>query len=288
MARSPAAKMHHLCIQYFLTLLFTLPAAAQNSIHVRGRVTNETGQPVQRVSVVLKGTNVGVTGNDNGEFGIDAPSNGTLIFSAVDFKTIELSVSGRTSLDVTLVSVNKELEQVVVVGYGTQRKKDVTGAVVSINEQALREVPVANLQQALQGRAAGLEIQKIGTRPGAGAQIRIRGERSINGSNEPLIVVDGIPFEGGSLNDINPDDVSSVDVLKDASATAIYGSRGANGVIIISTKRGRTGEAKVSYNGYYGFGSVTKNYPVFNARNTGPCVIYHHGPALIWLTSLNQ
>ncbi|HYC30087.1 MAG TPA: SusC/RagA family TonB-linked outer membrane protein, partial [Chitinophagaceae bacterium] len=150
------------------------------------------------------------------------------------------------------------------VGYGTQRKRDVTGSVVSVNEMALREVPVANLQQALQGRAAGVEVQRAGTSPGANAVIRIRGMRSILGSNDPLFVVDGIPFQG-SLNDINPDDVASIDVLKDASATAIYGSRGANGVILVTTKRGRTGDTRVSYSGYYGISNVANKYPVFSA-----------------------
>ncbi|HMT74068.1 MAG TPA: TonB-dependent receptor [Chitinophagaceae bacterium] len=245
-------------------LLLAGLAMAQN-ITVKGRVLKDDGQPVQKASVLVKGTTNGTTTDDNGGFTISVPGNGTLVISAVDFVTKDVKINDRSVLTVELVAVDKTLGEVIVVGYGTQRKKDVTGAVVSVNEKALREVPVANLQQALIGRAAGLEIQTVGNQPGAGAQIRIRGIRSISGSNEPLFVVDGIPYDG-TLNDINPDEVASIDVLKDASATAIYGSRGANGVVLITTKKGRSGETKISYNGYYGIGKAAYKYPVFNSQ----------------------
>lgn len=246
-------------------LCITGLAMAQN-ITVKGRVVKDDGQPLQGASVVVKGTTGGTTANDNGDFTISVPANATLVISAVDFTQQEIKVNNRTSLSVQLVAIDKTMEGVVVVGYGTQRRKDVTGSVVSVNEKALREVPVPNIQSALQGRAAGLEVQRVGTKPGAGAVIRIRGERTINGSNDPLIILDGIPFEGGSLNDINPDDVSSVDILKDASATAVYGSRGSNGVILITTKKGKPGESKLTYNGYYGVTSVRTRYNVLNAK----------------------
>lgn len=246
-------------------LCITGLAMAQN-ITVKGRVVKDDGQPLQGASVVVKGTTGGTTANDNGDFTISVPANATLVISAVDFTQQEIKVNNRTSLSVQLVAIDKTMEGVVVVGYGTQRRKDVTGSVVSVNEKALREVPVPNIQSALQGRAAGLEVQRVGTKPGAGAVIRIRGERTINGSNDPLIILDGIPFEGGSLNDINPDDVSSVDILKDASATAVYGSRGSNGVILITTKKGKPGESKLTYNGYYGVTSVRTGYNVLNAK----------------------
>ncbi len=249
----------------FQFLLVAGVAMAQN-ITVKGRVLKDDGQPVQGASVQLKGATAGTTTNDNGDFSISVPSNGTLVISAVDFVTQEIKINNRTTVSVKLAAIDKTLDAVVVVGYGTQRKRDVTGSVVSVNEKALREVPVANLQQALQGRAAGLEVQRVGTKPGAGAVIRIRGERTINGSNDPLIILDGIPFEGGSLSDINPDDVASVDILKDASATAIYGSRGSNGVILVTTKKGKPGEARLSYNGYYGVASVRNRYSVLNAQ----------------------
>ncbi len=239
---------------------------AQDKIKVTGQVKGENNQAIADVSIVEKGTTKGVLTDANGMFAISVSGNGTLVFSSLNYTTQEVNVNNKTVLNVTLVASKNDLEGVVVVGYGTQRKKDVTGSVVSVGEKALREVPVANLQQALQGRAAGLEVQQVGRRPGAGAVIRIRGERTINGSNDPLIILDGIPFEGGNLNDINPDEVASVDVLKDASATAIYGSRGSNGVILITTKKGKSGEAKLSYNGYYGISSVRNRYKVFDAN----------------------
>jgi len=249
-------------------LLLFFPFAqliAQENIKVRGRVLNPSGQPVPNASVVVRGSSVGTSTSEAGTFEISAPSNGVLVISSVGFVASEVVISGRTNITVNLAVAGNDLEQVIVVGYGTQRKKDVTGAVVSVSEKELREVPVANIQQALLGRAAGLEVQTVGNQPGAGAQIRIRGIRSISGSNEPLFVVDGIPYDG-NLNDINPDEVASVDILKDASATAIYGSRGANGVVLITTKKGRSGETRLSYNGYYGIGTPQYKYPVFNAE----------------------
>ncbi len=249
---------------WLLVLALPLAALPQSIITVKGRVTGAGNEGLPHASVVVKGSSSGVNTNDNGEYTIQVPDNATLVFSFTDYILLEVKVNKRTLINVELTRSRSELQQVVVVGYGTQRKRDVTGAIVSVDEKALREVPVANLQQALQGRAAGLEIQRAGNQPGAGAQIRIRGSRSISGSNEPLFVVDGIPFEG-TLNDLNPDDVASIDILKDASSTAIYGSRGANGVIIVTTKKGRNGETRVSYNGYYGIGKVFNKYPVFNA-----------------------
>lgn len=260
-----ASILHRMMAVFILALLFlSAPAYAQNSIQVQGKVTAQNGDPVIRASVGIKGTAVGTNTDENGGFRLTASPDAILVVSSIGYVTKEVPVNGQANITVVLTSSSTDLEAVMVVGYGTQRKRDVTGSVVSVSESELREVPAANLQMALQGRAAGLEIQRVGTRPGAGALIRIRGERSIFGSNDPLIVLDGIPFEGGSLNDINPDDVSSVDVLKDASATAIYGSRGANGVILVSTKKGRTGPAHVSYNGYYGIGSVAKKYDVYS------------------------
>ena len=248
---------------FILLLLPSLVFAQQKT--VTGRVTNEAGAPVD-ASVIIKGTKAGTTTDADGNFSLQATSASRIIISSVDYVSQELSVGNRSDINIVLIKKINSLDQVVVVGYGTQRKKDVTGSIVSVNEKTLREVPVSNLQQALQGRAAGLEVQSVGTRPGAGAVIRIRGERTINGSNDPLIILDGIPYEGGNLNDINPDEVASVDVLKDASATAIYGSRGSNGVILITTKKGKPGEAKLSYNGYAGQVSVRNKYNVFNAQ----------------------
>lgn len=246
-------------------LIFATMAFAQN-LTVKGRVTEENGTPLAGASITVKGTPNGTATDAAGNFSITVAKGATLVISAVNHNTREVKVNNTADITVSLSSASTTLTDVVVVGYGTQRKKDVTGSIVSVNERALREVPTANLQQALQGRAAGLEVQRVGTRPGAGAVIRIRGERTINGSNDPLIILDGIPFEGGNINDINPDDVASVDILKDASATAIYGSRGSNGVILITTKKGKPGEARLAYNGYAGIVSVRNKYNVFNAQ----------------------
>lgn len=255
-------------LKVFLLGLFIFSWAtlltAQNRIQLHGKVVDQTGKPVAFASIKVKGTNTGVNANDAGVFDLAVLPDKTLVVSAIGFSTKEVVVhQNETDITIVLTQTTSELDQVIVVGYGTQRKRDVTGSVTSVSEQALREVPVANIQGALQGKAAGLEIQNTGTMPGANMQIRIRGIRSISGSNTPLLVLDGIPYDG-SLNDINPDDVASIEVLKDASATAIYGSRGANGVILVSTKRGRGGQSHVTYNGYYGFGNVAWDYPVFN------------------------
>ena len=237
----------------------------QDMVTVSGKVTDAAGAALPSVSIGIKGTNQGTTTDESGNYSISVKNTDVLIFSAVGFASREVVVSKtKGPLNIALDAATESLDAVVVVGYGTQRKRDVTGAIVSVKEEAIREVPVANLQQALQGRAAGLEVQRTSNQPGGGAQIRIRGTRSINGSNEPLLVLDGIPYEG-SLNDINHDDVASVEILKDASATAIYGSRGANGVLLVTTKRGKSGDARVSYNGYYGTGQVANPFPVFNS-----------------------
>ncbi|MES2775561.1 MAG: TonB-dependent receptor [Bacteroidota bacterium] len=271
-----SAAIHAICractkmLPFSMVFLFLFgllaPAQAQNNVNVKGKVTNEKNQPVDGASVTVKGTTRGTVTATDGSFYIDVAVNAILVISGTDISTTEVKITRAGAQQFQVQSKTSSLEDVVVVGYGTQRKRDVTGSVVSVGEKALREVPVANLQQALQGRAAGLEVQRVGTRPGAGAVIRIRGERTINGSNDPLIILDGIPFEGGNLNDINPDEVASVDILKDASATAVYGSRGSNGVILITTKKGKPGEARLAYNGYIGSVSVRSKYNVFNAQ----------------------
>ncbi|HEU4903693.1 MAG TPA: SusC/RagA family TonB-linked outer membrane protein, partial [Flavisolibacter sp.] len=241
---------------------FVSPLLAQNTITVRGRVVDEKNQPVALASVTVKGTANGTTTNDNGEYQLSAPANGTLVISSIGFPTKEIPVAGQATHNVTLTASSTDLEQVVVVGYGTQRKEAVTGSVASVNAAAIREVPSANIAQALQGRIAGVEMAPTSSVPGASMQIRIRGTRSLTASNDPLVVLDGIPFPG-SLSDINPNDIKSVDILKDASATAIYGSRGANGVILITTNRGqRNQKPRISYNAYYGAQTLFARYPM--------------------------
>ncbi|HEY9197462.1 MAG TPA: SusC/RagA family TonB-linked outer membrane protein [Mucilaginibacter sp.] len=233
-------------------------------ITVTGKVTDSNGA-LPGVSVSVEGSGKGVITNPNGEFTINVPADATLVFSSVGYKTQKVAVNNQTTLNVTMIADLRSLSDVIVVGYGVQKKSDVTGSIVSVSEQSLRDVPAANIGQALQGQAAGVDIQKSGgnSHPGASPSILIRGTRSINASNAPLIVVDGIPFNG-SLNDINPDDITSLEVLKDASSTAIYGSRGANGVLLVSTRRGKKGGTAITYSGYAGFNKPLGHYYIMN------------------------
>ncbi|MDJ1467855.1 TonB-dependent receptor [Cytophagaceae bacterium DM2B3-1] len=224
---------------------------------ISGKITSDEGEALPGVSVSLKGTKIGTTSNAEGRYSLIAPdANGTLVFSFIGYTTEEVAVGGRSVVDVNLIPDIESLSEVVVVGYGTVKKSDVTGALSSVSAKQLEAVPVQNLSQALQGRAAGVDVAAGSFRPGEAPTIRIRGNRSLKASNNPLYVVDGIPLaEGSGINDFNPSDIESVEVLKDASATAIYGSRGANGVILVTTKKGKAGKAKVIYDGYIGFSS---------------------------------
>jgi len=218
---------------------------------------------------MIKGTGKGTSTNAEGVFELQAPRNSTISISATGYISKEIKVGAKEqyTFSATLLENKNELNQVIVIGYGTRKRSDVTGAVTSISEQALREVPVANLSDALKGQGAGIDIQKDAgnSKPGASPKILVRGTRSINASNDPLFVVDGIPYNG-NINDLNPDDVVAVTVLKDASATAIYGSRGANGVVLVTTRRGRNGKPVITYGGYAGF---VKNFGQFDLMD-GP------------------
>jgi TonB-dependent SusC/RagA subfamily outer membrane receptor len=205
-------------------------------VAITGRVVDQDGNALPGVYVVIAGTNTGVITDADGKYSIQVPgADASLVFSFVGFLTESVPISGRSVIDMTLITDIQALEEVVVIGYGTARKKDVTGAVSSISGSKLQEVQTANVTSQLKGRTAGVDIVSNSSNPGAAGQIRIRGERSLSGTNDPLIVVDGIPFSG-SINDLNPNDIVNVDILKDASATAIYGSRGSNGVILVTTK----------------------------------------------------
>jgi TonB-linked SusC/RagA family outer membrane protein len=235
----------------FLAFLLFISAMA-SAQSISGKVTEANGQPLPGVNVVEKGTTNGTSTAANGEFRLTTSgSSPVLIFSFVGYGSQEISVNNRSTLNVTMAPDDKLLNEVVVVGYGTQQKKDLTGSVVSIKGQELQQVPSPNAIQSLQGLVAGVDIAATSNRPGSSPSIRIRGNRSINASNEPLLVVDGLPFSG-SLNDLNSSDIKSMEILKDASSTAIYGSRGANGVVLITTNRGTAGKIQVSYTGYYG------------------------------------
>lgn len=247
---------------FILLCLIPIWAFAQ-TVTVKGIVKDGMGEPVIGASVIETGTTNGMITDLDGNFTIKVPANANLTISFVGYQTQTVDVAGRTSLQIVLKDDTKALEEVVVVGYGTARKSDVTGSISNVNAKTLKEVPSQNFTQALQGRVAGVEINRTSSRPGSEQQIRIRGTRSLNASNDPLIVLDGIPFPG-SISDINPNDIKTIDILKDASSTAIYGSRGANGVILITTNKGVQGKATVSYNGYYGIVTLFSEYPMMN------------------------
>ncbi|RZK99304.1 MAG: hypothetical protein EOO89_31230, partial [Pedobacter sp.] len=242
-------------------LFFSTSIFAQSTI--RGKVTDEKGLPLPGAGVAVKNTSASTVTNPNGDFTLTSTTtNPTLVVSFIGYITKEV-VANSANVTISLMADSKALGEVVIVGYGQQKKSDVTGAIAGIKGEALLEVPSANPIAALQGRIAGVDISRNSSRPGAGGQIRIRGNRSLSGTSDPLIVLDGVPF-GGSVNEINNDDIASIDILKDASSTAIYGFRGSNGVILITTKRGRVGKPVLSYNSYYGVSQVRGQYDQFS------------------------
>ena len=235
----------------------------QQSKKVTGKVRDSEGELIG-ATVMEKGTSNGVITDYDGNFSIDVNPNATLVISYVGYVTQEVRVGNQSNINIVLDAEGGNLNEVVVIGYGTQRREAVTGSVANVNGEKLNQIAATNAAQALQGRIAGVLMTQTSSQPGAEMQIRIRGQRSLSASNDPLIVLDGIPFMG-QLSDINPSDIKSIDILKDASATAIYGSRGANGVIIITTVKGTQGTpAKVSYNGYVSFKKVFHKYPMMD------------------------
>lgn len=250
-----------------LAITFRIELKAESltkqSIVVTGVVTDK-GEPIPGVNVVVKGTLTGVITDTNGRYNITVPDrNAVLVFSFIGYKTHEFLVGDQTQVNIALEEETHAIEEVVVVGYGTVKKKDVTGSVSSINDQKITENAILNTQQAIQGRVAGVDVFGGGTRPGDAPTVRIRGRRSFKATSDPLYVIDGIP-SSANISEINPYDIESIDILKDASATAIYGSRGANGVILITTKRGKSGKAKVSFNGYYAIQQPLKMVKMMN------------------------
>jgi TonB-linked SusC/RagA family outer membrane protein len=234
-------------------VVLTLRGAEIRNTPVKGRITDEKGQPLSGVTVVVEGAKTAATTNANGEYEISVPENGRLIFSYVGYIRQTVSVGQRSSVDIVLAvdPVSASLNDVVVVGYGTQRRSDVTGSVASVLKSRLSELPVTNVMNAVEGSVAGFTVTQTSSAPGSTTTLQVRGLNSIKASTSPLIVLDGVPFPG-STNDINPNDVESIEILKDASATAIYGTRGSSGVLLITTKRGRTGKPVIRYSGYAG------------------------------------
>jgi TonB-linked SusC/RagA family outer membrane protein len=223
----------------------------QQAKSISGKVTDALGGPLPGVSVIIKGTTQGTITDANGNYSLEnVLSDGTLVFSFVGMKTQEIPIAGKTTFDVVMEEETIGLEEVVAVGYGTQKKSDITGTVASIPKERLENTPNINIAQAIQGSIPGVMIQTSSAGADPNQVIMIRGRNSILADNSPLIVVDGIPYNG-SISDLNPNDIQSIEVLKDASSAAIYGSRGSNGVILISTKEGVEGKVKITYDGFY-------------------------------------
>jgi TonB-linked SusC/RagA family outer membrane protein len=263
-------------IRILLVLLCFSLSLAQTTFaqsgNVAGKVTDEKGEGVPGASVTVKGTQLGTLTNVDGTYSIEAPANATLVFSFVGYLKEEVAINNRSTVNAILKVDTKALEEVVVVGYGTQRKVETTGSIASVKSDELTQLPITNVAQGLQSRVSGVQINQNSGSPGGNISVRIRGTNSINGNAEPLYVIDGIQISNsGGINDvsplstINPNDIESVEVLKDASASAIYGARAANGVILITTKRGKAGKTNVSIESYYGVQQVTKKLDVLNA-----------------------
>ena len=234
------------------------------AVTVTGKVVDEKGKGIAGVTIEVKGTSIKTVTNDAGAFSIDVPEGKEVLrCTSIGYSAQEINVKGGSVFSITMIEESKSLSDVVVVGYGTRKKSDVTGSVSSMSGESLRTIPTANITKALQGRIAGVDAVPSSFRPGAGSTVRIRGNRSLNASNDPLYVVDGIPVTF-TIDDMSPSDIESIDVLKDASATAIYGVRGANGVIQITTKKGKSGKMTVDYNGSVSLDNMMMDLPVFN------------------------
>ena len=247
----------------FLIFLISLGFSlyAQDPVKISGVVKDAvTNEELIGVNVIIPGTTTGTVTDVSGNFSITVPSNGSIKVSYIGYKTQEIKIEGQNTLNIKLVSESEQMDEVVVVGYSVQKKRDVLGAVSKLNGEELTKIPVASAQQALQGRVAGVEVAAQTGAPGSPISVRIRGVGSISSGNDPLYIVDGIPVEG-ALNNLSPNEIESMTILKDASSAAIYGSRANNGVILITTKTGKSGDAKITYNTQIGFqthGKLTK------------------------------
>ena len=243
---------------------------------VTGKVTDDKGNPVANVSIIVKGTNIGISSGSDGSYSIQLPANGkVLVFSSVDMETLEVAIGNQSQINPILKSTDKSLEEVVVTGYQTIRKKDVTAAISQIKGTDIDLLPIPNFAQAIQGRAAGVIVSAANGVPGGSLSVIIRGVGSINAGSTPLYVVDGIQLNTGTgsintqnnpLNFLNPDDIESIEVLKDAAAASIYGARAGNGVILVTTKKGRTGKPKFTFNSYIGKSSPLQKVDILSTQ----------------------
>ena len=251
---------------------------------VSGKVTDgSTKEPLTGATIVIQGTTVGTFTDNEGNYSLEVPAGANiLVVSYLGYTSQDVEIGGQSTVDVALTVGAINLNEVVVVGYGTVKKSDATGAVVAVTEKDFNKGVVVSPEQLIQGRAAGVQITSTSGEPGAGINVRIRGTSSVRGGNNPLFVVDGVPLSGDDvspsgnnsglgassprnpLNFLNPNDIASIDILKDASATAIYGSRGANGVVIITTKSGKRGSGTLNYDYSLSFANISKRYELLN------------------------
>ena len=270
-----------LALFMLLCCVFTTDVFAQGKITVTGTVTSAAGETLRGVTVTQLNTKVSTQTDAAGKYTISVPKNAILSFSYVGFTSVASQVNGKTTVDVSLAEETKDLEQVIVIGYGSVKKKDLTGSVSSVKAEEIVQTAPLTVESALQGRAAGVQVTSSDGSPGGGLNISIRGGSSVNASNSPLYVIDGYPVEGNNISSsvglgnstssplqgINPSDIESMEILKDASATAIYGSRGANGVVIITTKSGKKGTPKVTFQSDFGVSKISNYLDVLEGND---------------------
>src|SRR5690606_12344390 len=249
----------------FVSLLLGNPLAAQVRA-LSGNVSDRNGQPLAGVSILEKGTTNGAVSDADGRYRLSVSSDAAvLVFSFMGMETREVPVNGRTRVDVQLQPSSAiDMDEVVVVGYGVQKKSDVISSVVSVNTESVNKVPSNDLGEMLRGKAAGVYVTVADAAPGSSSNILIRGSRSLTAGNAPIVIADGVPI--GGINDVNPNDIASIEILKDAAAQAIYGARASNGVILITTKRGSAGKTSASLNSFYGAQTVRRNFDVYNGE----------------------
>lgn len=255
-------KLMNLRTIFTMLLLAIVWSVSAQNVTIKGTVTDENGEPIIGASVLEKGTNAGVSTDVDGNFSLKVTGKNPLVVSYIGMDAQEVNITGKTQVNVVLKENSKVLDEVVVIGYETVRKKDLTGSVSSINAKAIESVPVVNVAEAMSGKLAGVNVTTSEGSPDAEINIRVRGGGSITQESTPLYIVDGFPVS--SISDISPADIQSIDVLKDASSTAIYGSRGANGVVIITTKTAKEGKFSVSYDGTYGFKMIANTLDVMS------------------------
>jgi len=248
----------------FSSILFAMSSYAQD-INVKGKIVDEVGLPMPGVTVSVKGTTNATSSDFDGNYQITAASNSVLTYSFIGYMVGEETVNGRTTINFTLKTDTQDLDEVVVVGYGTQKKSVVTGAISSVKAKDLENLPITRVEQSLQGRASGVFIASNAGQPGTNSTIRVRGITSMN-NNEPLWVVDGVIVDAGGIGFLNQSDIESIEVLKDAASQAIYGSRSATGVILVTTKKGKSGKMSVTYNGYTGTSGPARKLDLLNAE----------------------